>query len=95
MQAGIYGSHIKILEKNLKVYHCYSITNAAIALLPEPYRYLEIPYQLTLSARTPIEEIQIDGLTMRSLKYNFTQLSNLEHIAESGPNIGKLKIFRP
>lgn len=90
MQAGIYGFNIKILEKNLKVYQCYSITNATIAIIPESYRYLEIPYQLTLSARTPIEEIHIDGLTMRSLKYNFTQLSGLEHIAESGPNIDVL-----
>ncbi|KAH7836816.1 hypothetical protein Vadar_006014 [Vaccinium darrowii] len=46
--------------------------------------------KLTLTAKTPIEEVQIDGLTMRSLKYNFTQLSDLEHVAESGPKIDVL-----
>lgn len=93
LQAAIYHPNIDILEKTLKLYHCYCITNAPVGTIPELYRYLEIPYQLNLSAKTPIEEIQIDELTMRSLKYNFTELADLESVTETGPKIGMLFIY--
>ncbi|KAH7856635.1 hypothetical protein Vadar_003781 [Vaccinium darrowii] len=39
--------------------------------------------KLNLSAKSPIEEIQIDGLTMRSLKYNFSHLADLTDVTET------------
>ncbi|XP_058200955.1 replication protein A 70 kDa DNA-binding subunit D-like [Rhododendron vialii] len=77
IQATIFGYNIRILESSLKLYHTYFITNAGVTATPEIFRVLENKNQLAINARTPVEEMQIDGLTMRTIKYNFTPIAAL------------------
>ncbi|KAH7862501.1 hypothetical protein Vadar_005743 [Vaccinium darrowii] len=95
IQGAIYGPSIEILQKTFKLYHCYSMTNAPVGTIPQLFRYLVNPYRLTLCAKTPIEETQIDGFTMRSLKYNFTQLADLEKMPDTDAKLSNLHIYIP
>lgn len=89
MQATIFGYDIKVLEHTLKLYHAYSITNAAVSETPEKFRFLKNKHQLAISARTPVEEIQIDGLTLGTMKYNFTPIVALPQIRDPDPKLGQ------
>ncbi|KAI8563696.1 hypothetical protein RHMOL_Rhmol03G0129200 [Rhododendron molle] len=60
--------------------HTYCITNAAVGQTPEKYRFVENKYQLAINARTPVEEIQIDGLTLRTMTYNFTPITAISQV---------------
>ncbi|KAG5533517.1 hypothetical protein RHGRI_027635 [Rhododendron griersonianum] len=44
------------------------------------FRFLENKCQLAIKARTPVEEIHIDGLTQRTVKYNFTPIAALHQV---------------
>ncbi|KAG5552505.1 hypothetical protein RHGRI_010554 [Rhododendron griersonianum] len=95
MQATIFGYNIRILQNTLKMYHTYCITNAAVGQTPEKYRFLENKYQLAINARTPVEEIQIDGLTLRTMRYNFTPITAISQVRVTDPKIevGPLKVI--
>lgn len=88
IQATIYGTNIQILENTLKLHQTYSITNATVTTTPDQFCFLEQKYQLTISARSPVEAKKVDGLKDRSIKYNFTPLADLRQIKDPNPNIG-------
>ncbi|KAG5557534.1 hypothetical protein RHGRI_007691 [Rhododendron griersonianum] len=88
MQATIFGYNIRILQNTLKMYHTYCITNAAVGQTLEKFRFLENKYQLAINARTPVKEIQIDGLTLRTLRYYFTPISAISQVRVSDAKIG-------
>ncbi|KAG5549907.1 hypothetical protein RHGRI_015021 [Rhododendron griersonianum] len=90
MQATIFGYNIRILQNTLKMYHTYCITNAAVGQTPEKSRFLENKYQLAINARTPVEEIQIDGLTLRNMRYNFTPITDISQVRVPDPKIDVL-----
>ncbi|KAG5564858.1 hypothetical protein RHGRI_000901 [Rhododendron griersonianum] len=90
MQATIFGYNIRILQNTLKIYHTYCITNAAVGQTPEKFRFLENKYQLAINARTPVEEIQIDGLTLRTMRYDFTPITAISQVRLSDPKIDVL-----
>ncbi|KAF7133022.1 hypothetical protein RHSIM_Rhsim09G0068800 [Rhododendron simsii] len=77
MQAIIYGDNIDILAKTLKLDNTYAITNALVTKFKDQFRFLPKTHQLVISAKSPVEEIKIDGFTVRSLQYNFTPLSDV------------------
>ncbi|XP_058198305.1 replication protein A 70 kDa DNA-binding subunit B-like [Rhododendron vialii] len=87
IQATIFGNNIKILENTLELYHTYSISNAAVTATVEQFRFLEQKCQLTISARSPVESKKIDGLTQRSIRFNFTPLAHLNQIKDPDPNL--------
>ncbi|KAG5544391.1 hypothetical protein RHGRI_016969 [Rhododendron griersonianum] len=93
MQATVFGYDIKVFESSLKLYHTYSITNPTVRLTPEMFRFLENKNQLGINARTPVEEIEIDGLTMRTMKYNFTPINSLQQIKEANPRLDVLFVI--
>ncbi|KAG5535836.1 hypothetical protein RHGRI_023565 [Rhododendron griersonianum] len=93
MQATVFGYDIKVFESSLKLYHTYSITNPTVRLTPEMFRFLENKNQLGINARTPVEEIEIDGLTMRTMKYNFTPITSLQQIKEANPRLDVLFVI--
>lgn len=85
----MFGQNIKILEETLKLYHTYSITNATVTETPQMFRFLENKCQLAIKARTPVEEIHIDGLTQRTVKYNFTPIAALHQVKNRDTKLGK------
>ncbi|KAG5537862.1 hypothetical protein RHGRI_025084 [Rhododendron griersonianum] len=87
MQATIFGYNVKILESSLNLYRTYSITNATVTKTLEIFRFLENKNQLAINGHTPVEEIQIDGLTMRTMQYNFTPISALPQIKQPDPRL--------
>ncbi|KAG5561562.1 hypothetical protein RHGRI_004567 [Rhododendron griersonianum] len=93
MQATVFGYNIKVFESSLKLYHTYSITNPTVRLTPEMFPFLENKNQLGINARTPVEEIEIDGLTMRTMKYNFTPITSLQQIKEANPRLDVLFVI--
>ncbi|XP_058191895.1 replication protein A 70 kDa DNA-binding subunit D-like [Rhododendron vialii] len=90
IQATVFGTNIRILEDTLKLYHTYSISNDVVTATPEQFRFLEQKCQLTINAHTPVEAIKIDGLTQRSIKYDFTPLASLGQINDPDPNLDVL-----
>ncbi|KAF7147897.1 hypothetical protein RHSIM_Rhsim03G0120000 [Rhododendron simsii] len=88
IQASIFGQNIRILEQTLKLYHTYSITNAAVTETPQLFRFLENKNQLAINARTPVEEIHIDGLTQRTVKYSFTPTTALHQVKSRDAKLG-------
>ncbi|KAE9468011.1 hypothetical protein C3L33_00153, partial [Rhododendron williamsianum] len=76
MQGIIYGDSIEIFAKRLKVYHT-PITNAVITRIKERFRFLPNIYQIVVNAKTPVEHIEVDGLSIRTLVYNFTSITAL------------------
>lgn len=95
MQGIIYGEHVEILAKTLKLYHTYKITNPFVNKIKDMYRFLPKQHQLVISARSPVEEIKIDGLSIRSLQYNFTPIANLGSIQEGTETIGNIYKSNP
>ncbi|XP_058186447.1 replication protein A 70 kDa DNA-binding subunit B-like [Rhododendron vialii] len=93
MQATVFGYNIKIFESSLKLYHTYSITNPTVSPTPEMFHFLKNKNQLGINARTPVEEIEIDGLTMRTMKYNFTPITSLQQIKEANPRLDVLFVI--
>lgn len=89
IQATIYGNDIRILENRLQLFQTYSITNATVTATQENFRFLEQKNQLTISARNPVREMTIDGLTLRSIKYNFTPIIALTEVTDPDPNLGR------
>ncbi|KAG5558126.1 hypothetical protein RHGRI_008145 [Rhododendron griersonianum] len=80
IQATIFGSDIEILEHTLTVYHTYSIRNAQISKTPDDcYHVANNALQWKLLSRTPVEEIPVQGLSIRALKYNFVPLGELHN----------------
>lgn len=75
----------------LELYHTYAITNATVTTTVEQFRFLEQKCQLTISARSPVESKKIDGLTQRSIKFNFTPLANLGQIKDPDPSLGSFQ----
>ncbi|KAI8524324.1 hypothetical protein RHMOL_Rhmol13G0141700 [Rhododendron molle] len=88
MQATVFGYNIRVFESSLKLYHTYSITNLGVGATPELFCFLENKNQLRINACTPVEEIETDGLTMRTMKYNFTPIVDLQQIKEANPKLG-------
>ncbi|KAI8525501.1 hypothetical protein RHMOL_Rhmol13G0235000 [Rhododendron molle] len=90
IQATVFGTNIRILEDTLKLYQTYSISNAIVTTTPEQFRFLDQKCQLTIHGRTPVKAIKIDGLTQRSIKYNFTPLANVSQVNDPDPNVAWL-----
>lgn len=90
MQSIIYGDNIEILANKLKLYHTYAITNPAVTKIRNEFRFLDKMHQLVISAKSPVEEIKIDGFSQRSLQFNFTPLSDLNTIQHTDAKIGNL-----
>ncbi|KAG5540525.1 hypothetical protein RHGRI_020666 [Rhododendron griersonianum] len=80
IQATVFGTDIRVFENTLKLFHVYSITNAAINLTVERFRFLEQNCQLIINARTPVQEIKVDGLTQRSIQFALTPIAMLHQI---------------
>ncbi|KAG5531241.1 hypothetical protein RHGRI_026006 [Rhododendron griersonianum] len=77
----------RLVLQDIELYHTYSITNAAVTTTLEQFRFLEQKCQLTISARSPVEAKKIDGLTQRSIKFNFTPLADIGQIKDPDPNL--------
>ncbi|KAI8551263.1 hypothetical protein RHMOL_Rhmol06G0171900 [Rhododendron molle] len=88
IQATIFGTNIRTFENTLKLFHTYSITNATVNTTSEEFRFLEQRCQLIINSRSPVEEIKIDGLTMRSIKFDFTPIDMLGRINVPNSTIG-------
>lgn len=93
MQGIIFEDNIDILAKTLKIYHTYAITNAPVGKLRDNYRFTPKFHQLVINARTPVEEIKIDGLSIRTLQFNFTPIAALSTIDDRGSTIGTTSIY--
>lgn len=52
------------------------------------FRFLENTNQLAISARTPVEGIHIDGLTQRTVKYNFIPITALHQVKDRHAKLG-------
>lgn len=50
-------------------------------------------HQLVISAKSPVEEIKIDGFSLRSLQLNFTPLGDLNTIDRTDAKIGNLYAY--
>ncbi|KAI8572003.1 hypothetical protein RHMOL_Rhmol01G0164900 [Rhododendron molle] len=88
IQATVFGSNIRIFENTLKLFYTYSITNAGVDTTPEEFRFLEQRCQLNINARMPVEEMKVDSLTMRSIKFNFTPIAMLSEISLPNSTLG-------
>lgn len=75
-------------KNNLKLYHTYALSNANVTPIDEIYRAVKNSYQWVISSRTPVQEIQIDGLTLRTVKQNFMTISDIPNITEPDPHFG-------
>ncbi|KAF7152834.1 hypothetical protein RHSIM_Rhsim01G0070500 [Rhododendron simsii] len=93
MQSIIYGDNIKILANKLKLYHTYAITNAVVTKIREQFYFLDKMHQLVISAKSLVEEIKIDGSSLRSLQFNFTPLIDLSAIERTNAKIGYLYAY--
>ncbi|KAG5529135.1 hypothetical protein RHGRI_029716 [Rhododendron griersonianum] len=88
VQSIIYGDNIEILANKLKLYHTYAITNAVVTKIREQFRFLNKMHQLVINAKSSIEEIKIDGFSLRSLHFNFTPLSDVNVVERTDAKIG-------
>lgn len=62
--------------------------NPIVNKTPESVRFLPHSYQLVITARCPVEEIHIPGLTINSVKYNFIQINQVEQYKNTEESIG-------
>ncbi|XP_058197745.1 uncharacterized protein LOC131313452 [Rhododendron vialii] len=90
MQNMIYGDNIEILANTLKLYHTYAITNAIVMRIKEQLRFLNKLHQLVISAKSPVEEIKINGFSQKSLQFNFTPLSDIHAVQRTDVKIDAL-----
>ncbi|KAF7143415.1 hypothetical protein RHSIM_Rhsim05G0088200 [Rhododendron simsii] len=90
MQSIIYGDNIEILANKLKLYHTYAITNAVVTKIRDQFHFLDKMHQLVISAKLPVEEIKIDGFSLRLLQFNFTPFSDLNTIDRTDAKIDVL-----
>lgn len=74
IQGTIFGEDIAILSNTLKMFQ--TISNATVNRLDVQHRFVDHPFQLKISARTPIQAKLIDGLTIRTVKFNFTPVAD-------------------
>lgn len=88
VQATIFRGDIDVFKNNLKLYHTYAIGNTNVTPIDEIYRAVKNNYQWVISSRTPVQEIQIDGLTLRTVKQNFMTISDIPNITEPDPRFG-------
>lgn len=88
IQATVFGTDIRVFENTLKLFHVYSITNAAINLTVERFRFLAQNCQLIINARTPVQEIKVDGLTQRSIQFALTPIAMLHQINDLNATLG-------
>lgn len=88
VQGTIFGQDMNVLKDTLKMYKTYSISNAVVQPTPPEHRVIDNDYQWLLYARTPIEEIVVETLCIRALKYDFVPLAQISNHANSGTGIG-------
>ncbi|KAH7846156.1 hypothetical protein Vadar_010559 [Vaccinium darrowii] len=87
---GTIGEDIAILSNTLKMFQTYSISNATVDKLDVQHRFVDHCFQLKISARTPIQAKLIDGLTIRTLKFNFTPIADIASIDDVDAKIDML-----
>lgn len=88
IQATIFGNNIRIFQNTLELYGTYSISNATVTTTLEQFRFLDQKCQLTITGRSPVEEKKVDGLTQRSVKFDFTSLADVGKIKDPDQNLG-------
>ncbi|KAI8020166.1 Replication protein A 70 kDa DNA-binding subunit B [Camellia lanceoleosa] len=90
IQASIFGDDIEILGNTLQLFTAYSISNAVVKCIPVEHCLVIYEYQWTISARTCIEEISDDQLTIHKFTPDFVELTDLEHYDQPPQDINVL-----
>lgn len=88
VQATIFGNDIHVFKDNLKLYQTYAISNANVTPIEQIHSTVQNEVQWVISSRTPVREIQIDGLTLRTIRQNFTKIDDIPNISEPDPIFG-------
>lgn len=88
IQAAIFGKDIDVFKNNLKLYHTYAISNANVSPIEQIHRAVENEFQWLITSRTPVRQIQIDGLTLRTIKQNFTKIGDIPNVSGPDPSFG-------
>ncbi|KAG5541840.1 hypothetical protein RHGRI_021623 [Rhododendron griersonianum] len=86
VQPTVFGGDINVFKNNLRLYHTYAISNANVTQIDEIHRSVKNEYQWVISSRTPVREIQVDGLTLRTIKQDFIKIADIPNILESDPS---------
>ncbi|KAH7860698.1 hypothetical protein Vadar_016943 [Vaccinium darrowii] len=86
----IFAEDIAILSNTLKMFQTYSISNATVDTLDVQHRFVDHCFQLKISARTPIQAKLVDGLTSRTLKFDFTPIADIRAIEDVDTKIDML-----
>ncbi|KAH7867544.1 hypothetical protein Vadar_034691 [Vaccinium darrowii] len=90
IQGTIFGEDITTLENTLRVHSTYAISNASVDKVDIQHRIVAHKFQLIITARTPIEAKQIEGLTIRTLDFNFTTLIDIQNTLDGDQKIDAL-----